>query len=105
MVITSKHSALFGPEPPVVPSSQRVMFVLVATTVPLKGTQLFVLTNCGGLRSIAVFQSVEAVGLTLTRQVARAESPRMQPKITYVAPMAQPRMSCRTPPPPALLVL
>jgi hypothetical protein len=52
----------------------------VATTVPLKGTQLFVLTNCGGFRSMAVAQLVEALGLHFTRQVALAELPRIQPE-------------------------
>ena len=39
-VMASKHWALNAPVPPVWPSSQRVMVVLAATTVPLKGTQV-----------------------------------------------------------------
>ena len=39
-VTKSKHSALFSPLPPVCPSSQRVMLVPVATTVPLKAVQV-----------------------------------------------------------------
>ena len=57
------------------------MFVPVATTVPLKETQLLVLQNCGGFKSMAVLQLLEAVGLHLTRLVAEAELPRIQPEI------------------------
>lgn len=57
------------------------MLVPVATTVPLKLTQLFVLQVCGGFNSIAVSQSIEAAGLTFTRQVANAEFPLIQPEI------------------------
>ena len=76
-VTASKHAALKLPEPLTVPSSHSVMFVLAATTVPLNATQLFVLANCGGFRSNAVAQSVEALGLHFTRVVAEAELPRM----------------------------
>jgi hypothetical protein len=55
------------------------MLVAVATAVPLNDTQSFVLHVCGGFRSIAVDQLVEALGLTFTRHVAFAEFPRIQP--------------------------
>ena len=79
-VMESKHSALFWPVPPVWPSSQIVMFVLEATTVPLKFVQLLPVTVAGGFKLIAVAQLVEAVGLTFTVQVEYSvELPRNQP--------------------------
>jgi hypothetical protein len=69
-VIPSKHSALFNPVLPVWPSSQSVMFVPVAVTIPLKFVQVEPLQVAAGVRLVAVDQVVEAVGLTLTVHVA-----------------------------------
>ena len=80
-VTESKHSALFCPVPVVCPSSQIVIVVRVATTVPLKVTQFVPVKVCGGFKSMAVAQQVEAVGLTLTVQVEfKYEFPRIQPE-------------------------
>lgn len=75
----SKQAALFNPVPPVCPSSQRVIDVPVAVTVPLNGTHELLVVVWAGLRSTAVDQLVEAVGLHLTVQVADAELVLIQP--------------------------
>jgi hypothetical protein len=103
-VTESKQDALFCSLPPVCPSSQRVIVGPVAVTEPLKGTHELLLVTWTGARSMAVAHEVDAVGLHLTRHVAKAEFVRIHPAIVYVAPTAHPVMSCRTPPPPAELV-
>ncbi len=72
-VTESKQDALFRPVPPVWPSSQTVMDVPVATIVPLNGTHELLVVVWAGLRSTAVDQVVDAVGLHLTMQVAEDE--------------------------------
>jgi hypothetical protein len=77
----SKHAALFSPVPPVWPSSQIVMELPVAVTVPLKGTQVLLVVVWAGFRLIAVAQLVEALGLHFTVQVAEAEFVLIQPEM------------------------
>jgi len=57
------------------------MEVPVAEIVPLKGTHVLLVVVWAGLRFAAVAQSVDAVGLHLTVQVAEAEFVRIQPAI------------------------